>query len=220
MDKNYDVWLIDQVKCRDTDDYVLLSRLAGTYLKIKKLRKVDSTTRVLALSFRDDYIAGMHVEFPNPENRYDGKVSFLEFMMALCYPYIYKVKPKDEDKENVMIKDDYGNNEIRPDIRRKRLELIFWPLIDIFKKEMDNALVLANMLDDFNEGKCRAFLAPKLPNIDKMPIRDQFAIFLHGKKIIKLEKKDIKKMIALTTQEEADDGDNYANPFNSWNINK
>lgn len=214
MNDLYKNWLINRVLSRDTDDYVLLNKLAEIKMKGKLLRRVDGATKTLAMSLKDDYIFGEHVNVPDPENRYDGKITMLEFLYALVLPYEYK-RPNDIPVE--VTKDEHGNNEISEKDRVKIRSKYFFPIFDEFKKYLNKPLILLNMCDDFMEGKFRVFLENKIPNIEKMPIRDQYAIFLHKKKIKKLDKKELSKMIKMTEVEDRlkNVEFNFNNPFNT-----
>ena len=56
---------------------------------------------------------------------------------------------------------------------------------------------IKEVVEDLYSGKLRAFLKLQIPNIEKMPVRDQLACYLHKKKIRKVDKKEMSDMINL-----------------------
>ena len=194
MDDTYNVWLINKITCRDLVDYTILTDLSKTKVKQKLFRKVDGGTRVLAFSLRDDYI----LESKNKdeqEDRYNGNISVLEFMLALCWPYEFTRYEGEE--VTVSEKDEFGNSVPSYETRMNRRIRIFYVLLDQIKPFYDNKLVFKEIVEDLYSGKLRAFIKLQIPNIEKMPVRDQLACFLHKKKMRKVSKKEMSDMINL-----------------------
>lgn len=194
MDSAYNHWLINKIPCRDLVDYEILAFLSNLRIKQKLLRKVDNCTRALAFSLRDDYIVESK-DKDAQETRYNGNVTVLEFMLALCWPYEFQRYEGEEAQ--VLEKDEFGNSAPSYETRMNRRIRIFFVLLDQFKPYYDNKHVFNEIIEDFYSGELRAFLKLQIPNIEKMPVRDQLACFLHKKKIRKVTKKEMSDMINL-----------------------
>ncbi len=194
MDDSYKLWLMNRIKMRDLTDYTLCNDLGKIKIKPKLLRKVDGTTRSLALSLRDDYISESK-NLDESATRYDGNITVLELILALAWPYEFMRFEGDKAVPNV--KDEYGNSTPSYETRMERRVRIVYILLDQIKPFYDNKLVFTNVVEDLYSGKLREFLKLGIPNIEKMPIRDQLACFLHKKKIRKVSKKEMSDMIAL-----------------------
>lgn len=195
MKEGYNDWLRNRVVVRDSVDVKVLNKMLEYKLKGRYLRKVDDATRTVALSLRDDYIFETHVEFPNPETRYNGNISLLEFIFGVVWPYEYcDIEGYGRDK--VYYK--RGNpvsEEKKKEFKIDKRSTIFWALVDEFRKHVDNPLVFSRLCDDFNKGEFRAFLANKIPLIEKFSISDQFKIYLWKHKLIKMDKDSVNKLI-------------------------
>lgn len=194
MDDSYKLWLMNRIKMRDLTDYTLCNDLGKIKIKPKLLRKVDGATRSLALSLRDDYISESK-NLDESATRYDGNITVLELILALAWPYEFMRFEGDKAVSNV--KDEYGNSTPSYETRMERRGRIVYILLDQIKPFYDNKLVFTNVVEDLYSGKLREFLKLGIPNIEKMPIRDQLACFLHKKKIRKVSKKEMSDMIAL-----------------------
>lgn len=200
MEVTYEDWLFTRVPLRDTLDLDVIKKLYEIKIKNKIFRRIDATTRIVAMSLRDDFIFGMNR--PNPENRYDGKISVLELIFALVYPYEFN---KIEGVTANHTKDKFGNVEPDEETRKTKRIKILYPLLDEFRGKFDKPLVFVTMAEELYSGKFRPFLANRIPKIDRMPIRDQLAIYLNKKKVIKLEKKALSGMIKDAKERFSDD---------------